>query len=751
MPIYLPRLTVLAASLTAISALIAHNNLAFIWLGLAYLSLCLGLWLARINAYFWILATIPLLSIGYAHWRAPSPNRGDLCQFAGREIIFKGKLVSKSHPIGLNSQFVIKPDQLVFPDRRSLSGNAQLIIRGQRDKRLIPLMSGDLVQVTAFIRKPSSDHVPWQTDMALYFARQGIFARAEASVDKVIRLPSKCNQVSIWACADLPYAALTYAERIIDELRQHIAFVHNVNLGQQCGSLFTSMVLGERAVDVDRGVVSSFRDVGLSHLLAASGFNLTVVTAISYWLARRLMQSRRAIGICALANMAAFVLLAGLSASVLRAALMCTLLILAKCANRCVNSLAALGGAMLLTILLDPGAIVDPGCQLSYAATAGIICGARPLFQLVASRLVLPPLKSIAESACVVISAQAAIVPIQLHYFWQIGLLFLPANLLVASLVAPVTVLGFISSLLVAGNWAANNGFMNIMSSTLDAVALFPLKAIIMTAGYFASFKAAVIPMGPPSLAAILSYYMALFALVCSLRHKRWRTMCLIGFLFANAALFWRPFRPQLTIAIFPQAIVVFGNRSEAYIRGEESRQIDQYCRYCGVRPRADTHINWRKQCPIPDCVVESDQARFHIFMVDRAQMTVPDFTRQIENEISTGRLKDKPTYHPIVIVKSSKGNSSRNVDDHQLEQILSKMNENVPAGLIVLVEHGYHYEWVDYTYNLAEPVWAPTALASSTKSETFDLRLITCPYRTAEIRSNDLNVGSQSFKLWTK
>src|SRR5262249_39466216 len=145
-------------------------------------------------------------------------------------------------------------------------------------------------------------------------------------------------------------------------------------LGEQTGGLLTSMVLGERAVGVDPSIVSDFRTVGLSHLIAASGFNLTVVTAMSFFVTGLFIHCKRLTCLLALVNLLCFVGLAGLSASVLRAAIMCTLVLFAKCLNRSLHGLAALATAFLATIVADPGGILDPGCQLSYAATAGIMC-----------------------------------------------------------------------------------------------------------------------------------------------------------------------------------------------------------------------------------------------------------------------------------------------------------------------------------------------------------------------------------------
>src|SRR5690606_33594148 len=72
-------------------------------------------------------------------------------------------------------------------------------------------------------------------------------------------------------------------ERLWNRVRQLILAVHRDNLGARRGDLLSAMVLGERTVKLDSEIVEGFRDVGLSHLLAASGFDLLLVVASAYF------------------------------------------------------------------------------------------------------------------------------------------------------------------------------------------------------------------------------------------------------------------------------------------------------------------------------------------------------------------------------------------------------------------------------------------------------------------------------------
>src|SRR4030095_7894312 len=130
----------------------------------------------------------------------------------------------------------------------------------------------------------------------------------------------------------------------------------------------------------------------------------------------------------------------------MRAALMCSLVLAGRCLFRSSSVTAALAVALMVTLSLDPSAIVDAGLQLSYVATFGIICGAQALAAWMTPARPPAVLRWFVEAVAVVLVAQFSILPLQLTYFFQVGVLFLPANLLVALAVPIATALGFVST-----------------------------------------------------------------------------------------------------------------------------------------------------------------------------------------------------------------------------------------------------------------------------------------------------------------
>lgn len=327
--------------------------------------------------------------------------------------------------------------------------------------------------------------------------------------------------------------------------RQAIVAGHRTNLDGDLGDLLSSIVLGDRTVRLSPEIKETFRVTGLSHLLAASGFNLSILVGAVYFSVSLLTRNRLLISVTALAATVGFVGLAGPSASVVRAAIMVSFLILARLSFRRLHGGAALAATLMVALALDPLSIVDVGMQLSYAATAVIVGGIGAVDRLATggegdndsfgARL----RRWLIDSTAVIVLAQSGVLPLQLYYFKRLGLLFLPANLLIEPVVAPLTVAGFVSStLLLAGaqfDWFADgapaqlvllsglfSGLFSGLSFGLDWLASFLLRYMIALARYLASLEWATIEVEPVAIQGLVVYYFCLtFFLFCLSRQRQ--------------------------------------------------------------------------------------------------------------------------------------------------------------------------------------------------------------------------------------
>ena len=137
------------------------------------------------------------------------------------------------------------------------------------------------------------------------------------------------------------------------------------------GSLLAGILLGNR-VKLDRDLLDVFRLVGLSHIIAVSGYNLTILTANIRSILRPILGRKTTIAI-AVVTVVSFILLSGAPPSIIRAGVMAGILLWGDYLGRPQRSLGALTLAAGVIVLFQPKIIFDVGFQLSVAATYGLI------------------------------------------------------------------------------------------------------------------------------------------------------------------------------------------------------------------------------------------------------------------------------------------------------------------------------------------------------------------------------------------
>jgi competence protein ComEC len=188
-------------------------------------------------------------------------------------------------------------------------------------------------------------------------------------------------------------------------------------------ALVAGFLLGDTRA-IPRPVIDAYRDAGLSHLLAVSGENVAFVMALAAPLLRRLRLGPRTA--CALAIVVLFAAMTRFEPSVLRAAAMSAITLLAMLSGRPVSGLRVLAYAVIGLLLVDPFLVHSVAFALSCGASAGIACLARP----VAARL--PGPRWLREPLSVSIGAQLGVLPVLLFVFGSFPLVTPVTNLFAA-------------------------------------------------------------------------------------------------------------------------------------------------------------------------------------------------------------------------------------------------------------------------------------------------------------------------------
>jgi len=206
-------------------------------------------------------------------------------------------------------------------------------------------------------------------------------------------------------------------------------------------ALVPGLALGDtRAVQPE--LLSAMRTSGLTHLVAVSGANVTILLALVFAALARASRATRVAG--AILTLVAFVVVVRPQPSVLRASVMGLVLLLCILGKRKTDAINALGIAVVVLVIIDPMLSATYGFALSVFATAGLLVGSGKLRRVLTLRLpnVIP--SWLVDGLVVTLCAQCAVLPILLQLGAKFSLASVPANLLAVPLASLTMVSGLI-------------------------------------------------------------------------------------------------------------------------------------------------------------------------------------------------------------------------------------------------------------------------------------------------------------------
>lgn len=230
--------------------------------------------------------------------------------------------------------------------------------------------------------------------------------------------------------------ALIVRERLIQRL-------YESGISKEAVPLVASIAFGARE-EVDQEVIRSFTNTGVIHVLAVSGMNVGLVYIILNFLLQFLKSVRGGTILYTLiifSGIWGYALVTGMSASILRAAMMFTFVIVGRVLNRNTNIYNSLAVSAFFLIVWNPLIIADVGFQLSYAAVFSIALFQPVIYKIFDFRNWLTDNSWMLLS--VTFAAQIGTLPFTLYYFHQFPVYFWLANLMVIPLVTLVLYLAF--------------------------------------------------------------------------------------------------------------------------------------------------------------------------------------------------------------------------------------------------------------------------------------------------------------------
>lgn len=294
-------------------------------------------------------------------------------------------------------------------------------------------------------------------------------------------------------------------------------------------AMLPALVLGDTSA-VTTDTSRDFRAAGMTHLMAVSGANVTIVCA-AVLLSARLIGPRAAVVLAGLA-LVAFVIVVQPTASVLRAAVMGAIALAGILSSRRRKAIPALCATVLVLVAFAPHLAVDVGFALSALATAALVVIAPAWSRRLVERGCPKPLADALAVAC---AAHAVTAPLVAGISGRVSLVAVLANLTVAPVIAPITVLGSAA--------AALSVFWPSGAQLLIRFTGPELWWVLRVAHWSAGAPAATVPVpdGVPGVVIVGAVTALLVVLAKPLLRRRWfrRPAGLAGVTVVICSLAW--------------------------------------------------------------------------------------------------------------------------------------------------------------------------------------------------------------------
>lgn len=217
------------------------------------------------------------------------------------------------------------------------------------------------------------------------------------------------------------------------KLREKLVTVIDSYMDSDNSGICSAIGFGERNYLTDN-VKNHFKKAGMSHLLVVSGMHMSVVAMIFLFIFKRLLRKKFIYCPLTILLILFYMILTGLSFSVLRSSIMVIIMLLGIMISRQSDSLNSLGISALVILLFNPYSAGDVGLLLSFGSTMGIILFSRPIRIFLVEKLKFHKriLIRILDLIAITLSACTFSTPILILFFKRISLVQILSNLLIS-------------------------------------------------------------------------------------------------------------------------------------------------------------------------------------------------------------------------------------------------------------------------------------------------------------------------------
>jgi len=293
-----------------------------------------------------------------------------------------------------------------------------LILKSQISN--LKLHVGDGMEVFSTLTEPTN-FIESDFDYALFLKRRGFAATTFIPADSW--LPQQVSLEPLSYIERTRIGALRLRQRISDRYR-------NLGIGGQELAVLSAMTVGDKSL-LDAETKELYSATGASHVLALSGLHLGIIYSILTLLTIG-GRWRRVSQVLILLAIWTYVVMVGLSLSVVRSALMLTVFSFAAMLGRNNFSVNSLSVSALVMLGINPNNLFDVGFQMSFMAVMSILVLYKDIYGWLPERWLSHKAVSWAWGmAAVSIAAQIGVAPLIAYYFHRLSMYFLPVNYIV--------------------------------------------------------------------------------------------------------------------------------------------------------------------------------------------------------------------------------------------------------------------------------------------------------------------------------
>jgi len=311
---------------------------------------------------------------------------------------------------------------------------------------------------------------------------------------------------------------------VVDHIRAAIRGSLSRNLGPESAALAAGLLIGETR-DIPAEIYAMFRDSGTLHVLAVSGSNVALIVLFAAFLLRPFGLRPTVRSVILVLLVVIFAGLAYADPSVMRAAIMATLVVLAGQVHRPYDLNNVIAATALVILIFEPSQLFDVGFQLSFVTAWGLIFMVPPVLGLF-ERKERRWYRWVAFPLVVCLVAQVCSTPLIACHFGRVPLVSVLANLAIVPLVA-LAVLGIL--LLLAADL-----LLPLLGAFVGSLLDLWLKGVIEVLRLFGGQHMPVLQIGGRlqstwGFALVVSVYLILVLGVLAIRHRWARRLGLLA------------------------------------------------------------------------------------------------------------------------------------------------------------------------------------------------------------------------------